>query len=300
VLEQALNLATARDRRDREREWKAPQALHGVRPAQRRAIQKLQRREGLAACAGAGLAVATLAQAKSAISQRHEEAAHTSPCAAPLVKEAWAGIRRRLGVAQNQKQPLDADQLRAMYAALPDGLLGVRDGALIGLGFSGAFRRSELVALDVTDLSFVRRGLEARVRRSKTDQEGHGLTKNIGRGRDPTTCTVRAVRDWLALACIAEGPVFRSVDRHGNVRSTRLTGRAVALILKRAAADAGIEEREISGHSLRAGFVTEAKKHGADDAAIMDQTGHKSLAMLQRYHRRAKTWEKPASEKLGL
>ena len=178
--------------------------------------------------------------------------------------------------------------------------MGVRDRALIGLGFSGAFRRSELVALDVTDLSFVRRGLEARVRRSKTDQEGHGLTKNIARGSDPTTCTVRAVRDWLELGCIAESPVFRSVDRHGNVRPTRLTGRAVALILKRAAADAGIEEREISGHSLRAGFVTEAKKHGADDAAIMDQTGHKSLAMLQRYHRRAKKWEKPASEKLGL
>ena len=254
----------------------------------------------LAACANAELAVATLAQAKAVITRRHEDAGYTSPCGSPLVKQAWAGIRRRLGVAPNQKQPLDAEQLRAIYAALPDGLLGVRDRALIGLGFSGAFRRSELVALDVADLSFVRRGLEARVRRSKTDQEGHGQTKNIARGSDRTTCAVRAVRDWLELAGITEGPVFRGVDRHGNVRETRLTDRAVALILKRASTAAGLDAAEISGHSLRAGFVTEAKKHGADDAAIMDQTGHKSLAMVQRYHRRAKKWEKPASEKLGL
>lgn len=100
----------------------------------------------------------------------------------------------------------DADHLRAMYEVLPSGLLGARDRALIGLGFSGAFRRSELVALDVGDLSFVRRGLEVRVRRSKTDQEGHGFIKNIARGNDPTTCTVRAVRDWLELAGIVDGP----------------------------------------------------------------------------------------------
>lgn len=254
----------------------------------------------LAACADAELSVATLALARAAITSRHEEAMLTSPCAAPLVKEAWAGIRRRLGVAPRQKQPLDADHLRAMYEVLPSGLVGVRDRALIGLGFSGGFRRSELVALDVEDLSFVRRGLEVRVRRSKTDQEGHGFTKNIARGSDRRTCTVRAVRDWLELAGIGDGPVFRAVDRHGNVKATRLTAHSVAFVLKRAAAAAELPTAEISGHSLRAGFVTEAKKHGADDAAIMDQTGHKSIEMVHRYHRRAKKWEKPASEKLGL
>lgn len=254
----------------------------------------------LAACADAELAVATLAQAKAVITKKHEETGHTSPCASPLVKQAWAGIRRRVGVAPNQKQPLDAEQLRAMYAGLPAGILGVRDRALIGLGFAGGFRRSELVALDAADVTLVARGLEVLVRRSKTDQEGHGLTKNIARGSDPTTCTVRALRDWLELASIDDGPVFRPIDRHGNVKSQRLTAHSVARILKRAAAAAGLSTREVSGHSLRAGFVTEAKKHGADDAAIMDQTGHKSLAMVQRYHRRAKKWEKPASEKLGL
>ena len=254
----------------------------------------------LAACAGAGLAAVTLAQAKAVLTRKHEDAGHTSPCASPLVKQAWAGIRRRLGVAPNQKQPLDADQIRAMYAALPTGVLGLRDRALIGLGFAGGFRRSELVALDVGDLSFVARGLEALVRRSKTDQEGRGLTKNVSRGADPTTCTVRAVQDWLELSLIADGPVFRAIDRHGNVKQTRLSAQSVALVLKRAADAAGLPTRDVSGHSLRAGFVTEAKKHGADDAAIMDQTGHKSLAMVQRYHRRARKWEKPASSKLGL
>jgi integrase len=254
----------------------------------------------LAACADAGLAVATLAQAKAVITQRHEEAGHTSPCAAPFVKQAWAGIRRRLGTAPRQKQPLEADQLRAMYEVLPAGILGVRDRALIGLGFAGGFRRSELVALDVADVAFVRHGLEAIVRRSKTDQEGQGLTKNISRGIDPSTCPVRAVRDWLELAGIAQGAVFRPVDRHGNVRDQRLSAHSVALVLKRSAAAAGLPAAEVSGHSLRAGFLTEAKKHGADDAAIMDQTGHKSLAMVQRYHRRARKWEKPASAKLGF
>lgn len=113
-------------------------------------------------------------------------------------------------------------------------------------------------------------------------------------------CTVRAVRDWLELARLGEGAVFRPVDRHGNVRDQRLSAHSVALVLKRAAAAAGLPAREVSGHSLRAGFVTEAKKLGAHDAAIMDQTGHKSLAMVQRYHRRARKWEKPASGKLGL
>ncbi|MDB4989264.1 MAG: integrase family protein [Myxococcaceae bacterium] len=254
----------------------------------------------LAASADAELSAATLALAKAAITKEHEKAGHTSPCASPLVKTTWDGIRRRIGVAPKQKQPLDAHDLRRMYAELPAGTAGLRDRALIGLGFAGGFRRSELVALDVSDLSFVSAGLEAVVRRSKTDQHGKGLTKNIARGNDPSTCVVSAVRDWLELAGIGEGPVFRPINRHGRISDKRLSDYAVAVILKRTAKAAGLSVRDLSGHSLRAGFVTESKKHGADDAAIMDQTGHKSLAMVQRYHRRARKWEKPASAKLGL
>jgi site-specific recombinase XerD len=160
----------------------------------------------LVACADSEHSVATLDQAKAAITFHHNEADHTSPCAAPLVKKAWQGIRRRLGTAPNQKHPLDAEQLRMMFETLPAGLLGVRDRALISLGFSGAFRRGELVGLDVENLSFARRGLEARLQRSKTDQEGIGLVKVVTRSSDPSTCAVRAVRDWLELARIETGP----------------------------------------------------------------------------------------------
>jgi integrase len=120
------------------------------------------------------------------------------------------------------------------------------------------------------------------VRRSKTDQEGAGHLKVIAYGGDPATCPVRALQDWLELAGIGEGPVFRPINRHEQLSDQRLTDFAVAFIIKRVAKKAGLATPQLSGHSLRAGFVTEAKKHGADDAAIMDQTGHKSLAMVHR------------------
>jgi integrase len=254
----------------------------------------------LAARADEGRKVATLAQALAAISETHQVAGHKSPRTDRLVRETWKGVRRRLGVAPDQKQPLCARDLRKMIDDLPTGLLGLRDRALITVGFAGGFRRSELVALDGADLALVAEGLEVLVRRSKTDQEGEGLTKVIAYGSDPATCPVRSLQDWLELAGIGEGPVFRGVDRHGRVSDRRLTDHSVAVVVKRAARKAGLAAELLSGHSLRAGFVTEAKKNGADDAAIMDQTGHKSLAMVQRYHRRTKRWEKPASARLGL
>jgi site-specific recombinase XerD len=254
----------------------------------------------LSARADEGRKVATLAQALAAISEAHIVAGHKTPRADRLVRETWKGVRRRLGVAADQKAPISAREIRAMIEELPPGLLGVRDRALITLGFAGGFRRSELVALDAIDLVFVDEGLEVLVRRSKTDQEGAGLTKVIAYGSDPATCPVRSVKDWLELSGIGEGSVFRGMNRHEHILDKRLTDHAVAVIVKRSAVKAGLNAERLSGHSLRAGFVTEAKKNGADDAAIMDQTGHKSLAMVQRYHRRTKKWEKPASARLGL
>ena len=253
----------------------------------------------LTARADAGLKVATLAQAQAAISQAHVIAGHKNPRTHRMVRETWKGIRRRLGVAPDQKHPVSARELRVMIEALPRGLVGHRDRALLTLGFAGGFRRSELVALQVTALNFVREGVECLVRRSKTDQEGLGLLKIIAYGGDPATCPVRALQDWLGLAEIGEGPVFRRVTKSFRVGDRALTDHSVAVIVKRTAVRVGLNPEKFAGHSLRAGFVTEAKKNGADDAAIMDQTGHKSLAMVQRYHRRTKKWEKPASARLG-
>ena len=127
-----------------------------------------------------------------------------------------------------------------------------------------------------------------------------GNTKVVAYGSDPATCPVRTLQDWLELAGIGEGPVFRPINRHEQLDERRLTDHAVADILKRVAKRAGMKTQLLSGHSLRAGFVTSAKQNGADDAAIMDQTGHKSLAMVHRYHRRPRKWHRPASAKLGL
>jgi integrase len=254
----------------------------------------------LAARADKDRKVATIELSLTTISQAHLVAGHGSPRSDRLVKETWKGIRRRLGIAKQKKDPLTATELRRMVDAMPSGLLGLRDRALVLLGFAGGFRRSELVALNSDDLKFVPEGLEALVRRSKTDQEGEGLTKMIACGSDPATCPVRAVQDWLALSGISEGPVFRSISRHERLGDKHLSDFAVAVIIKRHAKKAGLSIPQLSGHSLRAGFVTEAKKNGADYPVIMDQTGHTKLDTVHGYNRRKKKWQKPASAKLGL
>lgn len=253
----------------------------------------------LSARANEGRRPATLGVSLSALAQAHEQAGHASPLAAALVKETWKGIRRRLGVAPNKKEPLSAAELRRMMEVLPAGLLGLRDRALLLLGFAGGFRRAELVALDVGDLTFVREGLEAIVRSSKTDQERKGHVKVVAFGSDPATCPVRAVKDWLELGGLDAGPVFRPISRHEKFGPRALTGDAVATIVKRSAKKAGLPVPELSGHSLRAGFVTAAAGNGADYPSIMAQTGHGSVNTVNGYNRRKK-WEKPASAKLGL
>lgn len=254
----------------------------------------------LAARADRGHRVTTLELTLTTISQAHLVAGHPSPRSDRLVKETWKGIRRRLGVAKAKKDPLSATDLRRMMDALPPGLIGLRDRALILLGFAGGFRRSELVGLNCADLTFVPEGIEALVRRSKTDQEGEGLIKVIAYGSDPATCPVRAVRDWLELSGITEGPMFRPISRHEHLSTRRLTDFAVAVIIKRLAKKTGLPTPQLSGHSLRAGFVTEAKRNGADYPAIMDQTGHTKLETVHGYNRRKKKWQRPASAKLGL
>lgn len=254
----------------------------------------------LAARAEDNVRPATLSVSLSAIAYEHERAGHPSPTDDRNVKKTWRGIRRRLGTAPRKKEPLSASDLQRMMEALPTGLTGLRDRALILLGFAGGFRRSELVALEQRHLRFVSQGLEALVERSKTDQEQRGHVKMIAYGSDPATCPVRAVRDWIELSGITAGPVFRPINRHGQLGARALTGHAVAVIVKRTAAQAGLPTPEFSGHSLRAGFVTSAANGGADYSSIMDQTGHTSLNTVHGYNRRTDKWKKPASAKLGL
>lgn len=254
----------------------------------------------------AGRKVASIALALSAVAAVHKTAGHVSPTVHPAVTATWEGIRRTLGTAQRRAAPAAVDELRAMLEALPSAGLGaVRDRALLLVGFAGAFRRSELEALDVADLSFRAEGLVVSVRRSKTDQEGAGAEVAISAGEHAATCPVRALRSWLegtAVAegvSVAEGAVFRSVDRHGHV-GERLDGAEVSRIVKRAAKRAGLDASRFSGHSLRAGLATTAAKLGRADRSIMRQGRWASRAMVDRYVRDASLFTDNASAGIGL
>jgi integrase len=168
-------------------------------------------------------------------------------------------------------------------------LADLRDRALLLLGFAGAFRRSELVALDVEDIEQTTEGLRVTVRRGKTDQEGQGAVIAIVRGS--TACPVAAVQAWLETAKITAGPVFRPISKGERLQSARLTDRSVANIVKAHAERAGLDPRLFSGHSLRAGFLTSAAAKGASIFKMMDQSRHRSVETLRGYVRDAEIFK---------
>jgi integrase len=177
---------------------------------------------------------------------------------------------------------------------------GCRDRALLLLDFAGALRRSELVGLDVAHITEGTDGLTVRLRRSKTDQEGAGRTIGVPFGSNPVTCPVRAWLAWLEISGITEGPAFCPVDRHDHIGTTRLSGQAVALVLKRHAARVGLDPAEFAGHSLRAGLATSAAAAGVPERVIADQTGHRGTAMLRRYIREGSLFRENAASAVGL
>jgi site-specific recombinase XerD len=242
----------------------------------------------------------TLQRRLSSISQAHQAAGHESPTRAYAVRMVWAGIRRTLGTAQEGVAPLVIEDLRNLVCVLPAGLAGARSRALLLLGFAGAFRRSELVSLDVEDLEWKRDGLAVTLRRSKTDQEGAGSLKGIPYGQHHATCPVRALKAWLADSGIEAGPLFRSIDRHGRMGAGRLSDKAVAGVIKRACEEAGLDPSRYSGHSLRAGLATSAGEAGVEERLIMKQTGHRSERMVRKYIRSGALFRENAAGKVGL
>lgn len=254
----------------------------------------------LAALARDGYKAATIGRRVAAISQAHKTSNHPTPTAHPAVKAVWSGIRRAHGTAQSGKAPALTENVRAMVQNLGTDPLAIRDRALLLLGFAGAFRRSELVALDVSDLTTTPQGLIVQIRRSKTDQEGGGREVGIPRGQHASTCPVRAVQSWMATAGISTGPLFRAVNRHGHIADQRLSDKAVALIVKRSAAAAGLDPTVFAGHSLRAGLATSAAAAGISERSIMDQTGHRSVAIARRYIRHGSLFRDNAAGGVGL
>ncbi len=255
----------------------------------------------LAGLSEAGAKPSTLQPRVSAISQAHQLAGLPTPTHDAAVRTTMAGIRRTLGTAPSQKAPLITADLRRLLEATPTDLLdGLRDRAILLLGFAGGFRRSELVALDVADVHETEDGLRLQVRRDRTDQERGGREVGIPFGDHPQTCPVRALRAWREASGVTRGPLFRAVTRGGHVAESRLSDRTVARIVQRAAGRAGLDPSRYAGHSLRSGLAGAAAAGGAPERAIMAQTGHRSLATVRQYIRHGSLFQDNAAAYVGL
>ena len=244
--------------------------------------------EYLAAMAGT-LAVATLQHRMIAIHRAHTDRGLLSPVMDNLVKRTMQGVRRTLGVKQRRVTALLKDDLLEMMVHIDQQLpmRAARDKALLLIGFAGAFRRSELVGLRYEDMTQFDSGVELLLRRSKTDQEGAGRTVFIPYARG-SRCPVKVLKQWLVLADIDSGPLFRPINRHDQiVGSKALTPQSVALIVKASVRMMAGDEaaKMVAGHSLRAGFCTEAAIVGLQPYQIREQTGHRSDVTLARYIR---------------
>jgi site-specific recombinase XerD len=253
----------------------------------------------IAECAG-HLKPGSIQRRLNAIAEAHKATGLESPTHSSIVANTMKGIRRTKGTAPIQKAPALTDDIRAMIDATDAGTMGARDRALILLGFAGAFRRSELVGFDAEDCAFGKDGLTVTLRKSKTDQNGAGRKIGVPYGSNPDTCPVRTIQSWLELAGVSTGPLFRSINRHGQVQPGRLSGIDVARIVKKLVKRAGLDAAKYAGHSLRSGHATSAAIAGASERSIMAQTGHRSVQMLRRYIRDGNLFRENSAGKLGL
>jgi site-specific recombinase XerD len=254
-----------------------------------RAAQPLPAHPGILAgylshLARTGRKASSIGRAVAAIADHHRQAGYEPPTKHEGVRAVMKGIRRTLGTAPERKAAATAEHVRGMLACCPDSLIGLRDRALLALGFAGAFRRSELAALEVSDLAEVPDGYRVTIRRSKTDQTGEGQEIVIPRGAKIRP--VEAVQAWLQAANITVGFLFRPVLKGGRVGEGCLLGADVARLVKRYAEKTGLDPAQFAGHSLRAGFVTSAAEAGASILKIQEVSRHRSVDVLSGYVRR--------------
>lgn len=228
----------------------------------------------------------TVSRRVTAISENHIAAGFhdDNPTKTGMVINAMQAIRREKGTFQHGKAPILMETMSLLADLFDAGdLVSIRDKALLFLGFAGAFRRSELVGIDMQDISFTPQGLVVFIPQSKGDQLGRGSQIAVPYAPDPHVCAVTAVREWINAAGITSGPLFRGFKRNLEPRETQLTDKAVALIVKKYMAMLGMNPDDFAGHSLRRGFATSAAQHDLDALSIMRQTRHKSEKMVHRY-----------------
>lgn len=237
---------------------------------------------------------ATLSRRMAAIRKWHKLNKHPDPALDDTVQTVLEGIKRTLGTEPGQAPAFEIEEFKTQIRLIPLTSAGLRDRALLLVGFVGAFRRSELVALDVEGIQFTREGAVISYKGSKTNQYGRTEQKALFFSPDPDTCPVRALQDYLALLGREAGPLFVRIRKGDQITEDRLSDRQVARTVK-----AYLGE-EYSAHSLRASFVTIAKLNGADDSQIMQQTKHRTRTMIDRYTRVQQVVRHNAAMKLGL
>ena len=222
----------------------------------------------------------------------------------PSIIENIMGIKRRKGSIQKSKKPILISSLKNIINVIDEQnkkeIKKIRDRTIILIGFSGGFRRNEIVSLNYDDLDFVPEGLKINLRRSKTDQFGEGFTKALPYFDNSKYCPVVSLKKWIEFSKITSGPVFRRFVKGLNLSEKRLTDQTVALLIKEYLQLAGIDSKNYSGHSLRSGFATSAAESGAEERSIMAMTGHKSTEMVRRYIKEANLFKNNALNKIKI
>jgi len=222
----------------------------------------------------------------------------------PSIIENIMGIKRRKGSIQKSKKPLLINYLKELIDVIDEqnneDIKKLRDRSIILVGFSGGFRRNEIVSLDYDDLDFVEEGLKIQIRRSKTDQFGEGSVKALPYFDTSKYCPVISLKNWIEISKIESGPLFRRFVKGSKLSKNRLTDQTVALLIKEYLKLAGIDSKNYSGHSLRSGFATSAAESGAEERSIMAMTGHKSTDMVRRYIKEANLFKNNALNKIKI
>ena len=234
----------------------------------------------------------------------HKMKGHYLDTKHPIIVENLLGIKRRKGTVQRGKKPILINELRKILKVIDEediqDIKKLRDKSIILVGFSGGFRRNEIVSLDYEDLDFVYEGLKITIKRSKTDQFGEGSIKALPYFEESLYCPVTVLKRWLNISKITKGAIFRRFSKGSKLTDYRLTDQTVALIIKKYLDKAGIDNRNYSGHSLRSGFATSAAESGAEERSIMAMTGHKSTEMVRRYIKEANLFKNNALSKIKI
>ena len=248
--------------------------------------------------------MSTLKRRLVSIGVIHKLKGHYLDTKHPAIIENIMGIKRRKGSVQKAKKPILISYLKRLINAIDEQdkeeIKKLRDRSIILIGFSGGFRRNEIVSLDWDDLDFVPEGLKINIKRSKTDQFGEGFTKALPYFESSQYCPVVSLKNWIEISKITSGPLFRRFIKGSKLSENRLTDQTVALLIKKYLNLAGIDSKNYSGHSLRSGFATSAAESGVEERSIMAMTGHKSTEMVRRYIKEANLFKNNALNKIKM